>query len=111
MARLVPAMTKAAVLQPPLPSLEAFQIFKALALIAGAAQVKLLDVFVVAQLGSRAIEHHLALLHDVAVTGGRQGGARVLLDQKNGDTEIVVDLFDDRENLLDQKGGQSHRRL
>jgi hypothetical protein len=36
--------------QPPLPSLEAFQVLETLARIAGAAEIKLLDVLIVAQL-------------------------------------------------------------
>src|SRR5205085_6179982 len=36
-------------LQPPLPALETFQVFKTLALVAGAAEVEFLDVLVVAQ--------------------------------------------------------------
>src|SRR6266849_1208762 len=72
---------EAAALQPPLPPLKAFQILKTLALVAGAAEVKLLDVLIVAQLVGAAIEHHLALLHDVAVACDRQRGARVLLHQ------------------------------
>src|SRR5258707_360703 len=97
--------------QPPLPPLETFQILETLALVAGSAEVKLLDVLVVAQFAGAAVEHHLALLHDVAVACDRQRGARVLLHQQNGDTEVAVDLLDDRENLLDQQRRQPHRRL
>src|SRR6266581_6700484 len=92
----------AVILKPPLPPLKAFQILETLALVAGAAEVKLLDVLVVAQLIGAAVEHHLALLHDVAVACDRQRGARVLLHQQNGDPEVAVDLLDDRENFLDQ---------
>src|ERR1700730_4508378 len=80
--------------QPPLPSLEALQILETLALVARAAEVEFLDVFVVAQLGGRAVEHHLALFHDVAVACDRKGGARVLLHQQDGDAEVAVDLLD-----------------
>src|SRR5713226_4094052 len=95
----VPGMTseRQRFLQPPLPPLKTFQILKTLALVAGAAEVKLLDVFIVAQLVGAAVEHHLALFHDVAVARDRQRGARVLLHQQDGDAEIAVDLADDRE--------------
>src|SRR5436305_10079426 len=67
--------------KPPLPAFEAFQVFKTLALVAGAAEVEFLDVLVVAQFVGAAVEHRLASFHDVAVAGHRQCGARVLLDQ------------------------------
>src|SRR5882724_11010287 len=95
--------------QPPLPSLEAFQIFKTLALVAGAAEVEFLDVLIVAQRVGAAVEHHLALLQDVTMAGDRKGGARVLLHQENGDAEIAVDLADDPEYFLHQERRQSHR--
>src|SRR2546421_11317415 len=45
--------------QPPLPPFKTLQILKTLALVAGAAEVELLDVLVVAQLIGAAVEHHL----------------------------------------------------
>src|SRR3954462_10596588 len=80
--------------QPSLAPLEALQILETLALVAGAAEVEFLDVLVVAQLVGGAVEHDLALLHDVAVACDRQRRARVLLHQENGDTEVAVDLAD-----------------
>src|SRR6185437_4547485 len=97
--------------QPALAALEALQILKTLALVAGAAEVEFLDVLVVAQFIGRAVEHHLALLHDVTVARHRQCRARVLLDQEDGDAEVAVDLADDSENFLDQQRRQTHRRL
>src|SRR5690606_37668818 len=82
-------------LEPPLAALEALEVLEALALLVAAAEVKLLDVFVVAQFVSGAVEHHLALLHDVAVAGDAERGAGVLLDQQNGDAEVAVDAGDD----------------
>src|SRR5207237_398748 len=98
-------------LQPSLPPLEALQVLEALALVAGATEVELLDVLVVAQLGGRAVEHDLALFHDIAVARDRKCRARVLFHQKNGDAEVAVDLVDDRKHFLDQQRRQSHRRL
>src|SRR4051794_37601861 len=89
--------------QPPLPALETFQILKTLALVAGAAEVKLFYVLVVAQLVGAAVEHHLALFHDVAMACDRQRGARVLLDQQDGDAEVAVDLANDGKHFLDQQ--------
>src|ERR1700674_4273157 len=83
--------------QPPLPPLEAFQVLETLALVAGPAEVKLFDVLIVAQFGGRAVEHDLALFHDVAVAGDRERGARILLHQEDGNAEIAVDVADDRE--------------
>src|SRR4051812_17905061 len=71
-----PRMTNGrASLKPPLPALEAFQVLEALALVAGAAEIELLDILIVAQLISAAVEHHLALFHDIAVARHRQRGA------------------------------------
>src|SRR5712691_10103649 len=53
--------------RPPLPSFKTLQILKAFALVAGAAEVELLDVLIVAQLFGAAVEHYLALFHDVAM--------------------------------------------
>src|SRR6476620_10733214 len=89
--------------QPPLPPLKAFQVLKTLALVAGAAEVKLFYVLIVAQFGGRAVEHHLALFHDVAVASHRERGARVLLHQKDGDAEVAVDVADDGKDFLDQQ--------
>src|SRR5712672_4425721 len=89
-----PHIVERRLLEPPLPSLKTLQILEALALVAGAAEIKLLDIFVVAQLVGAAIEHHLALLHDVAVARNRKSGARVLLHQQDGDAEVAVDLLD-----------------
>src|SRR3954451_10282258 len=80
--------------QPPLPPLEALQVLEALALVASASEVELLDVLIVAQLVGAAVQHHLALFHDVAVTCDRERRARVLLHQKDGDAEIAVDCLD-----------------
>src|SRR5581483_715546 len=97
--------------QPSLAPLEAFQILEALALVAGAAEIELLDVLIVAQLVRGAVEHDLALINDVAMACDRQRGARVLLDQQDGDAEVAIDLLDDREHLLHQERRQAHRWL
>src|SRR5262245_54110767 len=51
--------------QPPFAPLEALQVLETLALVAGAAEIEFLDVLIVAEFGGRAVEHHLALLHDI----------------------------------------------
>src|SRR5260370_22406481 len=95
-------------LEPPLPSFKTLQIFKALALVTGAAEVELLDVLIVAQLFRAAVEHYLALLHDVAMACHRERGARVLFHEQDRDPEIPVDLADDPEHFLDQERRQAH---
>src|SRR6516164_7057260 len=60
--------------QPSLPPLEAFEVLETLALVAGAAAVEFLHVLIVAQLVGRAVEHDLALFHDVAVACDRERG-------------------------------------
>src|SRR5579859_5996026 len=92
--------------QPPLPPLKTLQILETPALVAGAAEIEFLDVLVVAQFVYGAVEHHLALLHDVAVARDRKRRARVLLDQEDGDAEIAVDRLDDGEHFLDQQRRQ-----
>src|SRR5262249_57606753 len=76
--------------QPALAAAEASQVLEALALLAGAAEVEFLDVLVVAQRLRGSVEHDLALLHDVAVTGDRQRRAGILLDQQHRDAEIAA---------------------
>src|SRR4051794_18556505 len=97
--------------KPALAPLEALEVLEALALVAGAAEIEFLDVLVVAQFVRGAVEHDLALLHDVAVACHRKRGAGVLLDEKNGDAEVTVDFVDDRENLFHQQRRQAHRGL
>src|SRR5712664_4569723 len=74
--------------QPPLPSLKTLQVLKALALVAGTAEIELLDVLIVAQLFRAAVEHHLALFHDVAMACHRERGARVLFHEQDRDPGI-----------------------
>src|SRR5690242_12094836 len=81
--------------QPALAPLEALQVLETLALVAGATEVEFLDILVVAQFIGGAVEHDLALFHNVAVARHRERRARVLLHQEDGDAEIAVDLTDD----------------
>src|SRR5690606_13720482 len=52
------------------------------------------------QLGTAAAQRDLAVDHDVASVRHLQGMEGVLLDQQNGDALALVDLADDREDLL-----------
>src|SRR5260370_40233528 len=79
-------------LEPPLPSFKTLQIFKALALVAGAAEVELLDVLIVAQLFRAAVEHYLALLHDVAMACHPERGPPVLFHRPRRYPELPVVL-------------------
>src|SRR5579871_2755482 len=67
--------------QPSLSPLETFQVLETLALVAGSAEIKLFHVLIVAQFIGGAVEHDLTLLHDIAVAGDGERGARVLLHQ------------------------------
>src|SRR5262245_12753039 len=86
--------------QPALASPERLEILEALAGVAAAPEVELLDILVGAERPTRAIEHDSALLHDVTVVGHLQGHVRILLNQQHGDAELAVEALDDREHLL-----------
>src|SRR4051794_14750062 len=55
--------------QPTFAPLEALQVLEALALVARAAEIEFLDVFIITKFIGAAVEHHLALFHDIAVAG------------------------------------------
>ena len=58
----------------------------------------------------RALEHDLAGRQHVAAVGDRQRHVRVLLDHQHCDTRLV-DLLDDPEVLLHERGRETHRRF
>src|SRR5438105_5801157 len=74
-------------------------------LAAPTAEIEFLDIRVTAQALGRAVEHDLAVLHDVAMVGDLQGDRGALLHHQDGDAELAADL--------DQAGEQvahHHRR-
>src|SRR4051812_17254775 len=97
--------------KPALASLERLQVLERAALAAAAAQVEFLDVLVVDEALSRAVEYHLATLNDVAVVSCPQRHVGVLLDQEDGDPEVTVKAADDAEDLPHQQRRQSHGGL
>ncbi len=67
------------------------------------AQIRLAHILVGGQGGGRVGEQDLAGLEHVAPIGDGQGLHRVLLHQQDGDA-LLVDLRDEREDLLHQDG-------
>src|SRR5436305_3097011 len=76
---------------------------------AGLAEIELLDVAVLAQSRAVAIEHDTAVLQHVAVVGDREGRSRALLDDHDGDAELVPDLHDARHQVLDHDRREAER--
>ena len=58
------------------------------------AEVELLHVLVVDQLFRFAVEHHLAVFHDVAVAGDGKRHAGVLLHQQDRRLLFLVDVLE-----------------
>ena len=68
------------------------------------------DVVALEQLGGRAGEAHLALLHEEGLGGDRQRHVDRLLDQDDR-AAAAVDLADDLEQLPDDRRGEPEREL
>src|SRR5690606_18790586 len=78
--------------QPALATLVVLDVPVALAsALLAEAEVELVDVGVLPQLGGRALQHDPALLHDVAVVGYLQGAPGVLLHDKHGQAPLLVE--------------------
>ena len=69
------------------------------------AEVELLNVLVVPQLGRWTGLGHLAILEDVGMVGDRQGHLCVLFDQEDAGAGSV-DVGDDVSDLIDDAGRQ-----
>src|SRR5262249_49072391 len=69
------------------------------------AQIKFLDVFVVAQAGGAAIQDDPAVFQDIAILRNGQGHGRVLLDQQYGHLGVAIEARDNGKNFLYQHGG------
>src|SRR4029077_7351063 len=74
-------------------------------------EIELLDVGVLLQGFSRALEYDPAVLHDVAVVGDIERHGGVLLDQEHGQAALFAQTPDDGEDLLDEPRRQAERRL
>ena len=68
------------------------------------------DVVALEQLGGRALEAHLALLHEDGPVGQAQGGGHRLLHEDDGGA-VGVDGPHDLEQVLDDGRGQAERQL
>src|SRR5690606_8216091 len=98
--------------QPALAALVVLDVPVALpATLLAQAQVELLDVGVLPELGRRTLEHDPALLHDVAVVGDLEGAPGVLLHDEHGEAALLVEPLDVAEDLLHQQGRQAQGRL
>src|SRR5437868_2587434 len=88
-----------------------FDLTVAASLSALVPQIEFLNVRMAAQALGAAIQHDLAVLHDVAVVGNLQGDRRALLDHQNGDAELAADFDQPREQIAHHDGSQAKRQL
>src|SRR5580704_14551376 len=72
------------------------------ATLAADAEIEFLHVLVLAQGRGVAVEHHAAVLQDVAIMGVAQRHVGVLLGQQDRDPLAFVEVLDDLEDLLDE---------
>src|SRR6266851_8529611 len=68
----------------------------------GLAEIELLDIAVVAQPRPVSVEHDAAVLQHIAVVGNGQRRGRTLLDDHDGDAELLPDLHDAGHQVLDR---------
>src|SRR6185369_3678014 len=80
------------------------------ALLATRAEIRLDDARVACQLGRGPLERDLAHLEDVAVVGDLERGARVLLDEQDGDAGRAQS-GDRREDVADDERREAEARL
>src|SRR5215831_14346043 len=73
------------------------------------AQIKFLDVFVVAQAGGAAIQDDPAVFQDIAILRSGQGHGRVLLDQQYGHLGVAIEARNNVKNFLHQHWSQPQR--
>src|SRR5699024_5168470 len=85
-------MGRGRALQPALAALVALQVLERAPFFA-AAEIRRLDVFVVHELIARAVQHYLAVFHDVAVAGEAQRPASILFHQQHGQALFAIDGF------------------
>src|SRR5262249_11735973 len=76
-----------------------------------ASQVELLNVGMIAQPLGGAVEHDLAILHDVAVIGNLQRDGGTLLNHENGDGELATNISEPRQQILDYRRSKAEREL
>ena len=75
------------------------------------AEIGFLDFAAAAQLRGGAFQHHAPVLQDVAVIGDLQRHAGVLLNQQNGDAELLPDAGEPPRQIFDHHRRQAEREL
>src|SRR5215471_21012856 len=96
------------------PALAAFIMLtfaERFALALGDAQVEFLDVLVLAQRRRLAVEHDATALQDIAVARVAQRHVGVLLGEQERHALVLIEAFDDPENLLHDLRRKPHRGL
>src|SRR3977135_2801304 len=88
--------------QPALAPAVVLDVAERAAALAADAEIELLHVLVFAQARGGAVEHHPAVLQDVAVMGVAQRHVGVLFGQQDRDPLALVEVLDDLEDLLDE---------
>src|SRR5271166_156108 len=107
--RLKCSMLSSAIPPPRPPILLDFAVGPALA--AGLAEVEFLHVLMTFHPLAVAIEHDAAVLHHIRMVGDRQRRGGALLDQQNGDAELVANGKQSPAELLHHDRSQSQREL
>jgi hypothetical protein len=75
------------------------------------AEVELLDVVLLAQVGAGVFHHDAAVFQHIAVVGGVERHVGVLLHQQDGGAALAVDAHHDLEDFLGQLGRQAQAGL
>src|SRR5437660_1624072 len=76
-----------------------------------AAEIELLDVAMLAQPPSVAVEHDPAVFQHVAIVGDAERRCGALLDDHDRDAELVADPRHARHQLRDHDRGETERQL
>src|SRR6185295_8235614 len=102
--------TSSSAIPPPRPAILLDGPVRA-ALAAGLAQIKLLHVLMAFETFAVAVEHDTAVLHHIGVVGDGQRRGSALLDQQNGDAELVAHREQTPREILHDHGREPERQL
>src|SRR5262245_43691736 len=75
------------------------------------AEIELLDVAVRQQARAIAVEHDASVLQHIAIVGDRERHGGALLDDHDGDAELVADLLEPRHQVLDHDRRKAERQF
>src|SRR5262249_13160548 len=75
------------------------------------AEIELLDVAVREETRAVAVEHDPSILQHIAIVGDCERHGRALLDDHNGDAELVADLEEPRHQVFDHDRRQAQRQF